>query len=173
MIQYTIRVYEKLFVPSKEIQKIETKLNGKKEGLIEVVEYHSKYIMSKMEILSETQFKVYNQIESFTLNRKDYVLANLLSEMKKYPEYPLKILLEKNKTIDYFYENNTNFINDDKIFPKFLETEFFVDEIVNKKYIVSMPFYNNSIEGFTNKDFLVTAISGIPIRFHEYWRVDN
>ena len=72
-------------------------------------------------------------------NRKDYVLTKLIYEMENFPDYPILFLLERNQTFDYYYKNNKNIINNEKLYPKFLNYfKFFI-----KSNIISLlPIYN-------------------------------
>ena len=117
--------------------------------------------------------------------------------MENYPDYPLRFLLERNQSFDYFFKNNKNIINNEKIYPKFidylkffiksgivrealnlsedhdnlinlLESDFYIEEIINEKCIISLPFYNGYIEGYTNKIFMISGISGFPFLISEY-----
>ena len=87
-----LKVYEKEFNPIIEYKNIKKKLNNKSKGIINDFldeKYEKKFIISKMEILNEKQFKVYNKFESFILDRSSYVLENLIEELKIYHDFPL------------------------------------------------------------------------------------
>ena len=199
-----LKVYEKEFNPIIEYKNIKKKLNNKSKGIINDFldeKYEKKFIISKMEILNEKQFKVYNKFESFILDRSSYVLENLIEELKIYHDFPLQYLLERNQTINSFFENNINIINDKDLFPDFkkyfksfikstivkealqssgkhdniiklIESDF-INEILDDKYIISFPFYNKVLEGFTNKDFLISGISGFPFIISNYGKIVN
>ena len=178
----------------------EEKMNIIKEG--EDDEEINDENISKMVIINEEFFKIYNNFESYIAKRKDYVLKNLIDEMDNFPDYPLKFLLERNQTFDYFLKNNKNIINNEKIYPRFidylkffiksnivrealnlsdehenlinlLDSDFYIEEIINEKCIISLPFYNGYIEGYTNKDFMISGISGFPFLISEYSKVHN
>lgn len=200
------KIFEKEFNPNKEYKNIKKKLNNKENGLIEeLIENESEdeedYIISKIEILNDKQFKIFNKFESFILDRSNYVLENLIAEIRDFNDYPIECLLERNQTITSFFNNNKNIINDEELFPDFkkyfkyfikskvveealnssgkhgniikLLKSNFIDEILNEKYIISLPFYNKALEGFTNKDFMISGISGLPFIISSYGKIKS
>ena len=177
------------------IEMIEDKINDNEEE----EEFNE---INNIKIINDDLFKIYNNFESYTAKRKDYVLKNLIDEMENYPDYPLRFLLERNQSFDYFFKNNKNIINNEKIYPKFidylkffiksgivrealnlsedhdnlinlLESDFYIEEIINEKCIISLPFYNGYIEGYTNKIFMISGISGFPFLISEYRNIHN
>ena len=95
--------------------------------------------INNIKIINDDLFKIYNNFESYTAKRKDYVLKNLIDEMEKFPEYPLRFLLERNQSFDYFFKNNKNIINNEKIYPKFID------------YLKGAPYKNAFANYETNK----------------------
>ena len=185
-----------------EKKAIKIKLNNRSQGLISDFLIEEDSEDSKIEILNENEFRIYNKYESQTLQRKNYVLLNLIDDIRDFPDYPLKYLLEKNQTYNTFFKNNKNFINDEKLFPEFinylkdfiksnvikealssskkhgdiiklLDSDTFINSIIDDKYIISLPLYNKVLEGYTNKDFLVSGITGFPFIITGYEKIDN
>ena len=157
---------------------------------------------SKLELLSETEFKVYNSAEEIVCKINDYIVDNLKEDIKQHENYPLRYLLEKNQTINYFLETNKNLINDEKLFNDFkeyfksfitsnvvkealsssgyhenviklLESDYFPAINLDSKYVFSLPLFNEELEGYTNKDFLVSVITSTPFFVTDYGKIKN
>jgi len=197
------KIYEKEFMPIKEFKSLNKKLNKESKGLLaDFSSDDESELTTKIEILNKEEFRIYNKIESFKLKRDKYVLLNLIDDIKEFPDYPIKYILEKNQTFNEFFENNKNFINDEELFPEFkeyfllfiksdivkealhssgkheniiilLETDNFIETILNEKHIISLPLYNKVLEGYSNKDFLISGISGFPFIISGYGKINT
>ena len=200
------RIYEKEFTPNKEEKAIKSKLNNENNGLLSefLIEEDNDNIelISKFEILDKNEFRIYNKYESVTLKRENYALLNLIDEIREFPDYPIKYLIERNQTYDTFFLNNKNFINEQNLFPDFikylknfmksnvikealyssnkhgniiklLDSDYFINSIIDDKHIISLPLNNKVLEGYTNKDFLVSGISGFPFIITGYEKIET
>ena len=144
------------------------------------------------------KYIIYNRFESIEFDGKNYVVENLLSEYKDNPYIPLNILLLRNQSLSYFIKENNNFLNlKENIFNEFKEYfKFFIrsrsfqealskhksyiniislvndDNIINKllseKYLKSIPLFEFAGSGYTNKDILVSCVSGLPFIIYNY-----
>ena len=54
-----------------------------------------------------------------------------------------------------------------------MDSDTFINSIIDDKYIISLPLYNKILEGYTNKDFLVSGITGFPFIITGYEKIDN
>ena len=167
-----------------------------------LLEKDSNFNYSNFELLSETEFKVYNSAEEFVCKINDYIIDNLKEDINQHEDYPLRYLLEKNQTINYFLETNKNLINDEQLFKDFkeyfksfitsnavkealsssgyhenviklLESDYFPAINLDSKYVFSLPLLNEELEGYTNKDFLVSVITSNPFFVTNYGKIKN
>ena len=186
---------------NKEAVYNDTKENKYKNEIL-LLEKDSNFNYSNFELLSETEFKVYNSAEEFVCKINDYIIDNLKEDIKQHENYPLRYLLEKNQTINYFLETNKNLINDEKLFNDFkeyfksfitsnvvkealsssgyhenviklLESDYFPAINLDSKYVFSLPLLNEELEGYTNKDFLVSVITSNPFFVTNYGKIKN
>ena len=186
---------------NKEAVYNDTKENKYKNEIL-LLEKDSNFNYSNFELLSETEFKVYNSAEEFVCKINDYIIDNLKEDIKQHENYPLRYLLEKNQTINYFLETNKNLINDEKLFKDFkeyfksfitsnavkealsssgyhenviklLESDYFPAINLDSKYVFSLPLLNEELEGYTNKDFLVSVITSNPFFVTNYGKIKN
>lgn len=142
--------------------------------------------------LSNNDYKVSNGNEILNIKEKNYNLEKLSEDIKKYPFYPLNILLYRNESLEFYYSKNKNYIENEneKIFKSF-KSYFFtfiksksfmeifstpqyknVKEFINNKnaekillkdcYLKFIPFTTNLYSGFTNKDILLSVINAYP-----------
>ena len=144
------------------------------------------------------EYIIYNEFESTEFDGRNYVVTNLLSDFKNNPWIPLKILLLRNQSLSFFEKENNNFLNvKENIFKEFKEYfKYFIrsksfkealhkhkeyvnilnlvnddnilNKFLNKKYIKSIPLFEFGASGYTNKDILVSCISGFPFVVYGY-----
>ena len=144
------------------------------------------------------QFVIYNDFESIEFDGRNYVIENLISDYLENFHIPLDILLLRNQSLSFFEKNNKNFLNvNDSIFNEFKEYfKFFIkakcvkealnynkkyldiknliedDNIINRflsdKYLKSIPLFEFAGTGHTNKDILISCISGFPFLINRY-----
>ena len=144
------------------------------------------------------EYIIYNEFESIEFDGRNYVVTNLLSDFKNNPWIPLKILLLRNQSLSFFEKENNNFLNvKENIFKEFKEYfKYFIrsksfkealhkhkeyvnilnlvnddnilNKFLNKKYIKSIPLFEFGASGYTNKDILVSCISGFPFVVYGY-----
>ena len=186
---------------NKEAVYNDTKENKYKNEIL-LLEKDSNFNCSNFELLSETEFKVYNSAEEFVCKINDYIIDNLKEDINQHEDYPLRYLLEKNQTINYFLETNKNLINDEQLFKDFkeyfksfitsnavkealsssgyhenviklLESDYFPAINLDSKYVFSLPLLNEELEGYTNKDFLVSVITSNPFFVTNYGKIKN
>ena len=100
-------------------------------------------------------------LEFFKNNNKNFlnVKDNIYKEFKEY----FKTLIRSNCILEALntnkeYENIRELIKNDSIINKFLE----------KKYLKSIPLFEFSGSGYTNKDFLVSCVTGFPFIIYNF-----
>ena len=143
-------------------------------------------------------YSIYNEFEAIEFDGRNYVLENLLLDYKENPYIPLDILLLRNQSLSFFINNNKNFLNvNDNIFNEFKEyfkmfikskcmkealnkdskyiniirlinDDNIINKFLNEKYLKSIPLFEFAGSGYTNKDILVSCISGLPFIIHRY-----
>ena len=152
----------------------------------------------KFRVQKMNKYIIYNRFESIEFDGRNYVVENLLNEYKDNACIPLNILLLRNQSLSYFIKENNNFLNvKENIFNEFKEYfKFFIrsrsfqealskhkkyiniislvndDNIINKilseKYLKSIPLFEFAGSGYTNKDILVSCVSGFPFIIYNY-----
>ena len=143
------------------------------------------------------EYLIYNTYEKIYFNGKNYVISNLIKDFDEHRLTPINYILERNKTLKYFFETNLNFINDNDIYPELLiyfktfikskcveqffdkynqyekiknliKNDSIIDEFLNSKYLKSAPLFDFGPIGFTNKDLMIYLIIGIPLLIENY-----
>ena len=144
------------------------------------------------------EYVIYNKFESIHFDGRNYVINNLSADFRRNAYIPLDILLLRNQSLSYFEKNNKNFLNENdniynefkKYFKNFIKSkcveealkkdERYIniiyiikdDDIINKflddKYLKSIPLFEFSGTGYTNKDLLVFCVTGFPCMINEY-----
>ena len=144
------------------------------------------------------EYIIFNEFESIEFDGRNYVLNNLIIDYENHAFIPLDILLLRNQSLSFFEKNNKNFINtNDKIFKEFKEYfKLFIksksvqealkksiqyeniktlinnDNIINNfldnKHLKSIPLFDFAGSGYTNKDLLISCVSGLPIMIKGY-----
>ena len=144
------------------------------------------------------EYEIFNEFESIIFDGRDYILTNLIFDYKINGYIPLDILLLRNQSLSFFEKNNKNFLNvNDNIFNEFkayfkffirskcVEEAFLLnekykniinlindDDIINNflsdKYLKSIPLFEFSGSGYTNKDILLSCVTGFPIMIYRY-----
>ena len=139
-----------------------------------------------------------NDFESIEFDGRNYIVKNLISDYVENFDIPLDILLLRNQSLSFLEKKNKNFLNvNDKIFSEFKKYfKFFIktkcfrdalksdkkyininnlvedDNIINKflsnKNLKSIPLFEFAGSGYTNKDFLISCISGFPFKIYGY-----
>ena len=104
------------------------------------------------------EYIIFNKFETVEFDGKNYVIDNLINDFKNNAYFPLKVLLSRNQSLSYFVENKSNFLNAKNIISKFLDD----------KYLKSIPLFDFAGSGYTNKDLLVSFISGLPFLIYRY-----
>ena len=146
---------------------------------------------------NEDEYIIYNEYEKIKFNVKNYVLSNLIKDFDEHRLTPINYILERNKTLKYFFETNLNFLNDDEIYPELLnyfkifikskcikeflekneqykdiinliKNDSIINEFLNSKYLKSAPLFDFCPIGYTNKDIMVYLIIGIPLLLQNY-----
>ena len=144
------------------------------------------------------EYTIFNEFESIDFDGRNYVIYNLINDYRKSPSIPLDILLLRNQSLSFFEKNNNNFLNvSDSIFKEFKEYfKLFIksgcvreamkknkryeniitlinnDNIINKflddKHLKSIPLFEFAGSGYTNKDLLVSCVTGFPLMILGY-----
>ena len=147
--------------------------------------------------VNEEEYIIYNDYEKINFNGKNYVLSNLIEDFNEHRLTPINYILERNKTLKYFFETNLNFLNDNDIYPELLKyfktfikskclKEFLeknnqykdiinlikngsiINEFLNSKYLKSSPLFDFGPIGYTNKDIMIYLIIGTPLLIENY-----
>ena len=146
----------------------------------------------------KNEYVIFNKFESLEFDGKDYVINNLINDYKNNAYIPLQILLWRNQSLSYFEQNNSNFLNTNnviynefknyfKIFIKskcvkealkknkryeniitLINDENIVNKFLDDKYLKSIPLFDFAGSGYTNKDLLISCISGLPLMIYGY-----
>ena len=144
------------------------------------------------------EYVIFNEFESIDFDGRDYVLKNLKVDYKNNPYIPLEILLLRNQSLSYFEKNNKNFLNaNETIYQEFkeyaklfiksecvknalkkderykniaeiIEDDYIINNFLNDKYLKSIPLFEFSGIGYTNKDLLVFCVTGFPCKIYKY-----
>ena len=144
------------------------------------------------------EYVIFNGFESIDFDGRNYIIKNLTADYRTNASIPLEFLLLRNQSLSYFERNNKNFLNvNDNIFKEFKEyVKIFIksqcvedalkkderynniikvikdDTIINNflddKYLKSIPLFEFSGIGYTNKDFLVFCVTGFPCNIYQY-----
>ena len=56
---------------------------------------------------------------------------------------------------------------------KLLESDYFPAKKLDPKYVFSLPLFNEELEGYTNKDILVSVITATPFFVNDYGNIRN
>ena len=143
-------------------------------------------------------FVINNDFETREFDGRNYIVKNLINDYLENFNIPLEILLLRNQSLKFFNEYNKNFLNtSEKIFSEFKEYfKFFIKtkcvkealesdnkyiniekliedkNIINKflsnKNLKSIPLFEFAGSGYTNKDILISCISGFPFKIFRY-----
>jgi hypothetical protein len=165
----------------------------KKKYLNDTIRKNDKYKDKKM-----NEFIIYNNFESIEFDGRNYIIQNLIDDYISNAYIPLEILLLRNQSLSFFEQNKNNFLNvNNNIFKEFKEYfKFFIktkcvemalekdsnyiniekiikdDSIINKflsdKNLRSIPLFEFAASDYTNKDILISFISGFPFKIHRY-----
>ena len=149
------------------------------------------------------EYEIYNQFESINFDGRNYIINNLSADFRKNAYIPLEVLLLRNQSLSYFEKNNKNFLNVNdniyiefkKYFINFIKSKCVQealekderykniiniikdDDIINKflddKYLKSIPLFEFSGTGYTNKDLLVFCVTGFPCMIYRYATPQN
>ena len=195
---YILNFFEKELDPLKELSE-QKELKIKYESFEE--DTSEKYWGIKKKENSEGMYTIYNKFESIDFEGKNYVIKNLAKDFFEHYEIPLDILLLRNQSLDFFIKNNKNFLNvNDKIYNNFIYYfKFFinsrcfrqalekheeyenilklisnnqiVEKYLNRKYLISIPLFDFCGSGFTNKDILISCITGLPFIINGYNKI--
>ena len=144
------------------------------------------------------EYTIYNKFDSIPFDGRNYIVENLIDDFRENPHIPLDILLLRNQSLSFFKKDNRNFLNvNDDIFNEFKEYfKIFIksqcvqealqhhnnyinisklvkdDNIINKflsdKHLKSIPLFEFAGSGYTNKDILISGISGFPFKVYGY-----
>jgi hypothetical protein len=143
------------------------------------------------------EFIIFNKFESINFDGRNYLMKNLINEYKENPYIPLNILLCRNQSLSYFIKNNENFLNvNDNIYNKFkeyfkiflrstcvkqalkennnynniieiIDNDNILNKFLNDKYLKSIPLFEFAGSGYTNKDILISFVSGFPFMVYK------
>ena len=144
------------------------------------------------------EYIIFNKFESINFDGRNYLMKNLINEYKEYPYIPLNILLYRNQSLSYFIKNNANFLNvNDNIYNKFkeyfkiflrstcvkqalkennnynniieiIDNDNILNKFLNDKYLKSIPLFEFAGSGYTNKDILISFVSGFPFMVYKF-----
>ena len=195
---YILNFFEKELDPLKELSE-QKELKIKYESFEE--DTSEKYWGIQKKENSEGMYTIYNKFESIDFEGKNYVIKNLAKDFFEHYEIPLDILLLRNQSLDFFIKNNKNFLNvNDKIYNNFIDYfKFFintkcflqalekheeydnilklisnnqiVEKFLNRKYLISIPLFDFCGSGYTNKDILVSSVTGLPFKINGYNKI--
>ena len=144
------------------------------------------------------EFIIYNCFESIKFDGRNYIINNLINDYIANAYIPLEILLLRNQSLSYFEKNNMNFLNvDNNIFKEFKEyfksfikskcvkqalkyninyiniekiikDDNIIDKFLSNKNLKSIPLFEFAGSGYTNKDILISFVSGFPFKIYGY-----
>ena len=144
------------------------------------------------------EYVISNKFESINFDGRNYVMENLIIEYKENPYIPLNILLCRNQSLSYYIKNNKNFLNvNDNIYNKFkeyfklflrsncvkqalkennnyiniielIDNDDILNKFLNDKYLKSIPLFEFAGSGYTNKDILISFVSGFPFMVYDF-----
>ena len=144
------------------------------------------------------EYIIYNKFDSIEFDGRNYVIKNLIDDFMETAYIPLDIIILRNQSLSSFEKNNINFLNvNDNIFNEFkkhfkifIKSEYIQealqlnndyinitklvknDNIIIKflsdKYLKSIPLFEFAGSGYTNKDILISGISGFPFKIYRY-----
>ena len=137
----------------------------------------------------KNEFIIFNKFDSIKFDGRNYVIQNLIDDLKNNLHLPLNILLLRNQSLSFFLKNNKNFLNSsDIVFVEFknyiklfikskcfkdmlnldkkykniiklLKDDIIIDKFLSSKFLKAIPICRY---GYTNKDILISCISGFP-----------
>lgn len=143
-------------------------------------------------------YEIFNEFESISFDGRNYILDNLIEDYQENCFIPLDILLLRNQSLDYFQKNNQNFLNlSDEIYNQFkiyfktiiksncvlealktndeykniielIKNDSIINKFLEKKYLKSIPLFDFSGSGYTNKDILVSCVTGFPFIIYNF-----
>ena len=158
--------------------------------------FPDKYGIRKKE--EKYQYEIFNEFDSIPFDGRNYILENLIIDYQENCFIPLDILLLRNQSLEHFIKNNENFLNvNDKIYSEFknyfktiikskcilealktnkdydgiielIKNDSIINKFLEKKYLKSLPLFEFSGSGYTNKDILVSGVSGFPFMIYNY-----
>lgn len=140
----------------------------------------------------DNTYLIYNEYEKIEFNGENYIIENLKNDLNDHRLTPLKYILERNKSLNYFIETNKNFLDDEEIYPIFIDyfkkfiksnclreflsksklydkiidllnNEDVINNFLNNKHLKSAQIFDFALLGFTNKEILVSFIIGTPL----------
>ena len=158
--------------------------------------FPDKYGIRKKE--EKYQYEIFNEFDSIPFDGRNYILENLIIDYQENCFIPLDILLLRNQSLEHFIKNNENFLNvNDEIYSEFkiyfktiikskcilealktnkdydgiielIKNDSIINKFLEKKYLKSLPLFEFSGSGYTNKDILVSGVSGFPFMIYNY-----
>ena len=158
--------------------------------------FPDKYGIRKKE--EKYQYEIFNEFDSIPFDGRNYILENLIIDYQENCFIPLDILLLRNQSLEHFIKNNENFLNvNDEIYSEFkiyfktiikskcilealktnkdydgiielIKNDSIINKFLEKKYLKSLPLFEFSGSGYTNKDILLSGVSGFPFMIYNY-----
>ena len=165
-----------------------------------------RYASSYVKKLKNKQFEISNGFENKIIDENDYNIEMMIEDLSNNPNYPLEILLLKNESINHYISKNEVFISRlglmegfKDYFFQFINSKCFMDVfsdkmynnvrefiisdnakkiLFNERYLKFVPLPITGYLGFTNKDILISIVSGYPLlvknlRLKNYRKVDE
>ena len=143
-----------------------------------------------MKYLDKDTILISNDYEKIKINVKNYNIYTLINDFSYYLNYPIKYLLLRNESFEYYFQKKKNYLEEYELFDD-LKKYFLVfisskcvitaleksgkhqnlidlinsgaiEEIINSKSIIFTPTYHFLFQGFTDKDLLVSILSNYP-----------
>ena len=149
------------------------------------------------------EYVIFNEFESIDFDGRNYVIENLVEDYRDNAYIPLEILLLRNQSLSYFEKNNKNFLNvKENIYKEFkkyvkmfiksqciqdalnqderykniievIKDDNIIDNFLNDKYLKSIPLFEFSGTGYTNKDLLIFCVTGFPCKISQFENPTN
>ncbi len=144
---------------------------------------------------------LHNDFEIKEIDINKYNINTLICDFSYYLNYPIKYLLKRNESMDYYFKKNKNYIEEIGLYDDFkqylltfissncvksallksgkhqniinLIEQGVIIKIINSKFTAFTPTYHFLFQGFTNKDILISLISNYPYILESPIKINN
>ena len=160
--QFILEITEVVYLNAIKIDNIPTLYNKINPNFIELENlpidaYVRETNLNKKQYVKKIkngQYYITNGIENITVEEKNYNIEKLANDIYNYPYYPLKLLLYRNESIQYYYSKNKTFIEreNEELFLSFKNYFFEFITSENFKNVISHPEFKYVNEFLNNNN---------------------